>query len=113
MRYLLVGFTRMGILHNVAVLTRGAGPDHADGSADDWVRVENFRDAGEREVEGAAVSGVTFDLMVDGEPSGTGTLWLAVSDGLPVRRDQVVLFPEGEMRVVETYSEIRVIPASP
>jgi hypothetical protein len=38
---LVLGFTRMGILHNLARLTRGAAPDHADGGVREWVEVRD------------------------------------------------------------------------
>ena len=39
---IVIGLTRMGHLHNIAVLTGGLPPDHSDGGAADWVRVANF-----------------------------------------------------------------------
>jgi len=97
---LVIGFTRMGILHNLAMLTRGAPPDHVDGGARDWVSVAAFR----RDADA-----IGFDLTVAGEPAGSATLVLD-DDGLPVERRQTVPFPEGEMRVVETYRSVTVIP---
>ncbi len=35
----VIGLTRMGLLHNLAMLTGDAGPDHAEGGVQDWVRV--------------------------------------------------------------------------
>ncbi len=40
---LLVGLTRMGILHNLACLTGNAAPDHADGGVEAWVTVGSFQ----------------------------------------------------------------------
>ena len=39
---IVIGLTRMGHLHNIAVLTGGFPPDHSDGGAADWVRVAAF-----------------------------------------------------------------------
>lgn len=101
---LLVGLTRMGVLHNVARLTAGTPPDHADGGVEEWVVVDGFTEA-EAEAGAAAVA---FDLTVAGEPSGSATLELDAEDR-PVERRQTVAFPGGEMRVTERYSAVRVV----
>tara|TARA_R110002073_G_C9008430_1_gene539605 strand:- start:182 stop:454 length:273 start_codon:yes stop_codon:yes gene_type:complete len=86
----------MGILHNIANLTADAQPDHADGGVADWVVVHN--------VEKNEQS-FTFDIIVSGTPSGSATLALGGS-GDPESRQQTVTFPGGEMKVVETYTNI-------
>jgi hypothetical protein len=97
---LLIGFVRMGILHNVARLTRANAPDHGEGGVRTWVTLEPL---GQRE------DTLEFDLTVAGQPAGTATLSLDTR-GLPVRREQRVAFPEGEMRVTERYLRIDVTP---
>lgn len=104
---LIIGFTRMGVLHNIAMLVGGAPPDHADGGVEDWVQtVEHHH------VQRADASGIAFALRVDGQPSGEATVWLD-DEGLPIEREQVVDFPEGQMRVRETYSFIESVPSGP
>ena len=98
---LLIGFMRMGILHNLAQLTAGALPDHADGGVKDWVVVDHFIDT-----EGIPVT-TTFNLTVAGEPSGSATLEIDVF-GLPGLRQQTVNFPDGEVNVVERYSWVSI-----
>lgn len=95
---LLVGLMRMGVLHNLAMLTAGQGADHAEGGVQEWVRVDGFTDA-------ASGHGVGFDITVAGTPSGSATLRLD-ERGLPREREQVVQFPGGEMRVLERYSRV-------
>ena len=97
---LIVGLTRMGILHNLARLTAGAAPDHADGGVGDWVTVDGF----ELEPESSALR---FDLTVAGQPSGSASLEIGPEGG-PVGRRQTVSFPSGEMRVVERYSGVAI-----
>jgi len=100
---LLVGLTRMGILHNVARLSGGAPPDHADGGVRDWVTVDGFvSDAAESSV-------VTFDLTVSGERAGSASLEIDAR-GHPVERRQTVQFPSGEMRVMERYRAVTIEP---
>lgn len=87
---LVLGLTRMGILHNLAVLTNGQPPDHSDVGVEPWLRVR-VRDA----------APFAFAILVDGEQVAEARL--TVADGRPVSREQTVAFPEGEMRVRETY----------
>ncbi len=98
---LAMGLSRMGILHNVARLTAGAVPDHADGGVRSWVQTLEHRMVGDA---------IAFALVVDGQPSGEATLWLD-ADGMPRRREQRVPFASGEMRVTERY-EVLVAPPS-
>lgn len=114
---LLVGLTRMGILHNVARLTAGAPPDHAEAGVEGWVVVGAFR-PGDRVPAGANpvpldapgqadADGLAFDITVAGVPSGAATLWID-GEGLPLERRQTVAFPDGEMRVTERYTAVRI-----
>jgi hypothetical protein len=105
---ILMGLTRMGILHNLAMLSAGAPPDRADGGVEEWVTLHDFSalsPAGPGEVANA----VGFSITVSGAPAGTASLELD-GDGLPVLRRQTVLFPEGEMRVLERYRSVRIQP---
>ncbi|MFT5142651.1 MAG: hypothetical protein ACI84D_001267 [Thalassolituus oleivorans] len=97
----VLGLTRMGIMHNLAQLSTVSPPDHGDVGMDDWVAVDNFGNAPVGEY-----TGMSFDLFVDGEK--TSSAILAVEDGLPVRRRQEVAFPGGSMIVTETYSDFVV-----
>lgn len=101
---ILIGFTRMGILHNLARLTAPAPPDHAEGGVHQWVVASRF-------TNDAADSGaVVFDLTVAEEPAGFASLRLD-STGSPVVRRQTVQFPTGEMHVVEQYSAFVIKPS--
>lgn len=100
---IVLGLTRMGILHNLAMLTSGVPPEHTDGTFDDWVRVTDLELGGEAEIDGERSRAVSFVIVVDGTPSSSATLWLSVETGLPVQRNQRVTFPQGEMTVVEKY----------
>ncbi|PIQ62694.1 MAG: hypothetical protein COV99_05315 [Bacteroidetes bacterium CG12_big_fil_rev_8_21_14_0_65_60_17] len=95
---LIVGLTRMGLLHNLARLVAGAPPDRAEEGVRDWVQVGAFS---------ADPAGVAFDITVAGEPAGAAKISLS-ADGLPTVRRQLVSFPEGQMRVTERYSNFSV-----
>lgn len=107
-RAVLVGFTRMGLLHNLARLTGATQPDHAGGGVTDWVRAEDAEWVKSDRPEPA----MAFDIHVDGREAGRATLWLDPDTSLPVRREQTVEFSGGTMQVLEVYSsfELGVIP---
>lgn len=103
---ILIGLTRMGLLHNIAVLWGGRPPDLAEGGIREWVVTSEHRDATS---DGKPAIG--FDIVVQGTPMGETTLVLDAA-GLPVERSQVVHFPNGDMRVVERYESFEVIGAA-
>ncbi len=96
---LAIGLTRMGILHNLAVLGSGKPPDRARGGVSSWVVVSNER------FDGKALA---FDIAVGGQPAAVAKLWLDETTGLPVRREQTVSFPSGTMTAVEEYEGFSV-----
>lgn len=93
---MIIGLMRMGILHNLARLTAGAPPDHGEGGAPEWVVASGFS---------TDSTAITFDIAVDGQPSGAASL-IIDERGRPVIRRQIVAFPEGQMRVTERYSNV-------
>lgn len=105
---LVLGMTRMGILHNLARLAGAMPPDHADGGAAEWLTYEAARWGDGTEVDGQPARPLDFTVLVDGDPVAEARLWLRATDGLPVRREQTVRFPQGDMNVVETYSDWKV-----
>lgn len=96
----VIGLVRMGVLHNLARLVSGAPPDRSDGTARSWVEAEDVTWVPAAAEEGAR--GIRFGILVSGERAADATVWLD-ADGRLVGRDQVVQFPDGEMRVVERY----------
>lgn len=91
-----VGFVRMGILHNIAMMSGGRAPDRVDGTASEWAKSRNCRAMGD---------GVAFDIEVSGKPAGSAELAFDPETGLPTRRQQTVEFGPGKtMNVVETYT---------
>jgi hypothetical protein len=90
----VLGMTRMGLLHNVVNLSQGNGIDHADGSARDWIKATTFR-----RVKG----GVGFKILVGDKEIGSATLLIDARTKLPRKRTQVVHFPNADMHVTETY----------
>ncbi|MEM1416095.1 MAG: hypothetical protein AAGH15_14405 [Myxococcota bacterium] len=99
----VLGLTRMGILHNVAVATGGGAPDHAGEDVRAWIRPED--------VVGGEGS-LAFDVVVDGERAARARLFFDRANR-PIRREQTVFFAEGAMRVVETYASFALGGAAP
>lgn len=101
---IVLGLTRQGLLHNLAMATAGAMPSYLEGQASAAL---GFADpevgAVETLGEGEARP-LHFGVRVDGQAVGEATLWFA-RDGLPVERRQTVHFPEGDMMVVERYAK--------
>ena len=101
---LLIGLTRMGIMHNLAMLSGGKAPDGTDGKAKEWVTLTDIRLKKGVSLDGKQTNQVTFGITVGGVPSATAVLWLSLDHGLPLRREQTVAFDGGSMTVIETYS---------
>jgi hypothetical protein len=101
---LVIGFMRMGLLHNLARLTGNAPPDHAEGGAGEWVGVGPFLPD---TVPGSST--LSFRISVAGEPAGTASLEVS-PDGYPTIRHQTVQFDAGEMRVLERYESVVIDP---
>ena len=100
---LLLGLTRMGWMHNVAMLAAGGWPDATDGKVDDFTRAVNVLGGERLEVDGRERRALTFGVEVRGSVAATAVLWLDCETGLPLERWQKVQLPQGEMHVVETY----------
>jgi len=95
---LLLGLTRMGLLHNLVQLMSANPPDHAAAGVEEWVIVRAMRE--EKQAR-------RFELIVGGRLAGTASLELDTT-GTPMVRKQTVIFPNGEMRVTETYLNFKV-----
>lgn len=110
---LVLGLTRMGLLHNVVRLAGFELPDHAEGGAAEWVRLRGFtarlpervRSGGDVYAE-IVVEPVELEVVVSGEPVAEAILWFL--DELPYRRVQRVRFPQGRMDVHEEYTDFEV-----
>ena len=97
----VIGLSRMGLLHNLAMLISGSPPDHAEGGAAEWVRFENY---GERMLRDSSDLYCSFDIIVNGVRSGTAELWFDPTTHLPRLRRQHVEFSDGVMDVEEVYT---------
>lgn len=97
---ILVGWTRMGVLHNWARMVVGGDPD-----VDVRAAMEVTELAWQHGVPASRT--LTGKLVFSGAPIGEVELTLD-ERGLPRHRVQVVHFPEGDMRVLEEYAAVSV-----
>ncbi|PRP95217.1 hypothetical protein [Enhygromyxa salina] len=99
---IVLGLTRQGLLHNLAMLTVGSLPEHGDGELAEWLiyvepQLGELQPFGEGEAQP-----LEFGVQVADQQVGRATLWLR-ANGLPIERQQEVEFPSGSMAVVERY----------
>jgi hypothetical protein len=104
----VIGLTRQGLLHNLAVLTGGLPPDHADGGAAEWLGYVGPQ-LGPPEVFGSGEARpLEYQMTVEGQLVGHATLWLD-GQSLPIEKQVVVNFPEGQMQVTERYTSFVIV----
>lgn len=97
-----LGLVRMGLLHNLAVLTGDAPVDHATGGVREWVKATNVKDGPLDAIGGQTCHRVDFTIEVAAAPRGEASVCIADATGLPVHRTQTVRFEAGTMSVTET-----------
>jgi hypothetical protein len=104
----ILGFTRMGWMHNVSQLAGGGFPEGVDGGVREWVAARNVRFGDEFELNGVPARPLLFDVEVDGAVRAQAVLWVALESGLPLLRLQRVQLSGGEMRVSEFYENLEI-----
>jgi hypothetical protein len=102
-----VGFLRMGLMHNLLLLTQLQQPDHQKGGVDTWVRVDNIHYAAKPR-DGQI--GLSFNVLIDGKKQGDATLWIDAHTHLPLQREQTLVLDGETVKTVEDYS--RFIPTA-
>lgn len=99
-----LGLVRMGLLHNLAVLTMDRPIDKAEGGFADWVKPLAPSDGKSDVVNGIACRRVDFHIDVEGRDMGEASVCIADATGLPIHRKQTVHFPQGDMTVTESFT---------
>lgn len=99
----VLSLTRQGLLHNLALLSAGLQPEHADGHIDAWLRYVEPQLGPPEVFGGDEARPLEFQIEVEGQHVGHATLWLTPDD-TPLERRQTVEFPDGTMQVVERYT---------
>lgn len=101
---MVLGLTRMGLLHNLAVLTMDRPIDKAEGGFAEWVKPLAPSDGHSDVINGVACRRVDFHIDVEGRDMGEASVCIADATGLPIHRKQTVHFPQGDMTVVESFT---------
>jgi hypothetical protein len=102
---LILGFTRMGILHNLSRLVQGEAPDFGETDIREIVELRDLT-SGERRFITDNIEGFpfAFRIAVDDLVTGEARLWMNAHNFLPLRREQTVYFEGGSMNVYEMYT---------
>ncbi|MFT3706338.1 MAG: hypothetical protein QM817_01600 [Archangium sp.] len=101
---IVLGLVRMGLLHNLAILTMDRPIDKADGGFGDYVKALAPSDGHSDQINGVACRRVDFHIDVEGRDMGEASVCIADATGLPIQRKQTVHFPQGDMTVVESFT---------
>jgi len=97
---MLLGLTRMGLLHNATQVLDGDPPAATDGTARSWLSIGGFT-AGPSDA-------IAFGLAVKGGVASDVTMALDPATRLPRERHMTVHFKGGDMRVTETYEAFAI-----
>jgi hypothetical protein len=100
-----VGFLRVGLLHNLAALAQGLQPEHDKGGINLWASVAHIHYASAKK---AGLTGLTFDILIEGKMLGHATLWIDDRSKMPVRREQSIMVDGKKQDSVEDYSDFIV-----
>jgi hypothetical protein len=107
---LIVKLVRMGVLHTVAVLSEKRAPDLAGGEVRRTLETRNaHRGGADKMIDGRIARPIAFTVVFGGQEVGQATLWLDLTSGFPVQREQTVrLGDAGEMKLVERYEKFEL-----
>lgn len=112
---ILIGMSRMGLMHNIARLSGNQPPERTDGTVTKWLGIVEPKFAKDHAPDtpqaGAELKHndkklmvVFFKLSVDGKNTGDVELWIDTKTNLPSYRAITVHFPQGDMFVTEKYT---------
>ena len=96
-----VAFARVGLWHNLLLLSHGAQPEHNAGGILEWVTVANLHYASALK---KGQTGLAFDISIENQPVGHATLWLDDTSKMPIRREQSITIDGKTVKTVEEYS---------
>lgn len=102
-----LGFVRVGLWHNLLLLSNGMQPEHHEGGIKSWANVANIHYA---LASRTGLSGLTFDVLIEHEKVGVATLWIDDKSQMPVKREQTLVVDGKTVQTVEDYSNF--VPTS-
>jgi hypothetical protein len=98
-----LGIARMGLLHNLVVLTMDQPLEKTEGGYDEWVKALEAKDGAAETFNGESCRRVDYVLQVEGKRMAEASLCISDTTGLPLQRTQTVHFETGEMTETETF----------
>lgn len=98
-----LGLARMGLLHNLALLSLDQPLEKTGGGFADWAKATAPKDGPSDTVNGEACKRVEFGIEVEGQKMGEASVCIADATGLPLQRTSTVHFPTGDMTLSETF----------
>ncbi len=98
-----LGISRMGLLHNLALLSLDQPLEKTGGGFSEWARPVGTKDGASETINGEPCRRVDFGIEVEGKNMGEASVCIADATGLPLQRNQTVHFPTGEMTLTETF----------
>jgi hypothetical protein len=117
---MLIGLSRMGLMHNISRLAENEPPDRIDGSVYTWLSANDLKFNKDHK-DGSPLASAELkqngqDLMVVFYKLGVGEtknaadveLWIDTKTNLPTYRRMTVHFPNGDMQLSEKYEWSKV-----
>lgn len=99
-----LGLSRMGLMHNLVVLSGGESVEKREGGFDAWVKAGEVRPGGVSDVDGVKCTRVDFTVLVEGRSMGDASLCIGDGTGLPLERTSTIHFPTGDMTLTEKFT---------
>ena len=104
----VVAFVRLGLMQNVAALSRGKLPEFFDGKVKEKIRVVGLTCLPGEEGSETATAEWSWSLLFDGKKAADERLGSRTRTGLPVRRHATLHLAEGDVDVDENYEDMSV-----
>jgi hypothetical protein len=98
-----LGLARMGLLHNLALLSMDQPFDKTGGGFSEWVKPLAPKDGASDTINGEPCKRVDFGVAVEGKNVGEASVCIADATGLPLQRSSTIHFPTGDMTLSETF----------
>ncbi|MEQ1734961.1 MAG: hypothetical protein ABL886_00860, partial [Rhodoglobus sp.] len=98
-----LGIARMGLMHNLALLSLDQPIEKTGGGFGEWVKATGPKDGASETVNGEACKRVEFGVEVEGKSMGEASVCIADATGLPLQRTSTLHFPGGDMTLSETF----------
>jgi hypothetical protein len=98
-----LGLARMGLLHNLALLSQDQPFEKTGGGFGEWVKPLAPKDGATDTVNGEPCKRVDFGVQVEGKNMGEASVCIADATGLPLQRSSTIHFPGGDMTLSETF----------